>query len=159
MSPLLVQSCSKSKQEPDKPVQALDLYSGFFYNIIKKAKREGEIRSDIDICILSAEHGLIDSDTEIEWYDRRMDSKRAKELAPKVKAEFKRRVEEEYELVIINAGEAYRKALTGVEDTVNADVHYIEGDGIGYKGHALKRIIRGDFEPLTNGSTPTMETQ
>jgi hypothetical protein len=157
MSILLVQSCSKSKAEVDTPVPALELYSGFFFNIINKAIREGEMDTRIDICILSAKHGLIDADEKISWYDRRMDQERAAELAPSVQANLEGRVNGIYDHVIVNVGGTYREALAGIESRLDTEVHYIEGAGIGYKGQALKRVLRGDLEPLSENGTLPME--
>jgi len=153
MSSLLVQGCSKSKNEPGEPVPALDLYSGFFFKIIKKAKREGEFDEDIGLCILSAEHGLIGPDDEISWYDRRMDADRAAELAPEVEAEIVERADD-YDRVIVNVGGDYNRALAGVESVLDIPVRFVEGDGIGYKGSVLKRVIRGDLGAL-DASTRT----
>ncbi|NIC00931.1 DUF6884 domain-containing protein [Halobacterium sp. R2-5] len=153
MSSLLVQGCSKSKNEPGEPVPALDLYSGFFFKIIKKAKREEEFDEDIDLCILSAEHGLIDPDDEISWYDRRMDANRAADLAPEVKKRIVERADD-YERIIVNVGGDYNRALEGVESVLDVPVYFIEGDGIGYKGSILKQLVRGDLEALeTNTRT------
>ncbi|GAA1324201.1 hypothetical protein GCM10009647_059560 [Streptomyces sanglieri] len=153
MSSLLVQACSKSKNQPDEAIPALELYSGYFFKIIKKSMREGVFDEEMDICILSAEHGLIDADTEIEWYDRQMDTERAAELAPSVRSQLRETVTNTYDEVIVNVGGAYREALEGVSDIVESDVYYIEGEGIGHKGHVLKRVVRGEREPLTE--TPT----
>ena len=147
MSSLLVQGCSKSKNEPGKPVPALDLYSGFFFKIIKKAKREGAFNEDIDLCILSAEHGLIDTKDEISWYERRMDQDRAAELAPEVRDELVERADD-YDSVIVNLGGTYNRALEGVESALEIPIYFVEGDGIGYKGSVLKRVIRGDLDSL-----------
>lgn len=157
MPSLLVQGCSKSKNRPGEAVPALELYDGYFFKIIKKAMREGEFDDQLDICILSAEHGLIDSNTEIEWYERRMDAERANELAPDVQTALRNRVTDSYDRIVINVGGAYAQALDGVESSLDADVHYIEGDGIGFKGSILKRVVRGDAEAAVN--QVTMETE
>lgn len=146
MPALLVQGCSKSKTNPDEPVPALDLYSGFFFKIIKKAIRDGEFDARLDISILSAEHGLINAETHIEWYDRKMNQNRATELAPSVQRTLCDRVNGTYETVFVNVGKVYRHALGDVADALEADVHYIDGNGIGYKGQTLKRVVRGDFD-------------
>lgn len=121
--------------------------------------RDGEYNNNIDICILSAEHGLIDADTKISWYDREMDSTRAKELAPSVQSELRGRAAEDYDDIIINVGETYRRTLNRVADSVEPDVHYIEGDGIGYKGQILKRFVRGEDDVLTGDSVQTVVSQ
>lgn len=153
MPSLLVQGCSKSKNRPGEAVPALELYTGYFFKIIKKAMREGEFDDQLDICILSAEHGLIDSDTEIEWYDRRMDSERANKIAPDVQTALRNRVTDSYDRIIVNVGGTYARALDGVESSLDADVHYIEGNGIGVKGSILKRVVRGDVEAAVNQVT------
>ena len=109
----------------------------------------------IDICILSAKHGLIDADEKISWYDQRMDEARAAELAPTVQDRLDEIVEESYDHVIVNVGGIYRETLAGVESRLDSKVHYIEGAGIGYKGQTLKRVLRGDFDSLSkNGAFP-----
>lgn len=155
MSMLLVQGCSKSKNQPDEAVSALNLYTGYFFKIIKKAMREEAFDDRIDMCILSAEHGVIDTDTEITWYDRRMDADRAAELAPQVQENLRKRITGTYDYVIVNVGSIYRRAIEGIDSSVDAEVHYIEGEGIGAKGHVLKRIVRGEVEAAFETSEAT----
>jgi cytoplasmic iron level regulating protein YaaA (DUF328/UPF0246 family) len=145
MSLLLLQSCSNSKIETPERRPALELYSGYFYKIIKKAIREGECRSDLDIRILSAEHGLLRPDEKIHHYDRRMDSARAEQLHPVVVEELRELLtNNEYDRVIVNMGKEYREAIRGFNDGLDVTTDFVEGDGIGYKGHILKRVVRGD---------------
>jgi hypothetical protein len=146
---LLVQSCSKSKNRPDEAVTALDLYSGFFFRIIKKARREGAFDPEVELYILSAEHGLLAPETEIEWYDRKMETERAAELAPQVTQALAARAPS-YDQIIVNAGRAYRSALYGINDDVETPLRYIDGQGIGEKGQILKRIVRGEAQSVTN---------
>lgn len=146
---LLIQSCSQSKRESSKPTPAIDLYTGYFYKIINKARNEGELRDDIEIRILSAEHGLIAPDTEIASYDRRMDSSRATELNEQVVPQLSETVDTlGVDEVVINGGKEYRQALTGVEESVPdpVSVRYIRGGGIGEMGSQLKSLIRTDQE-------------
>lgn len=151
MSVLLVQSCSKSKNRPPQPCSALKLYDGYFFKIIKKARREDQFRDDIDICILSAEYGIIDESTTIKHYDRRMDAERAEDLRPDVVSTLADRVEKEgYDSLLVNVGGTYRTAIDGIAQAVTADVEYVEAEGIGEKGSLLKQTIR------TDSPTPTM---
>lgn len=148
MPTLLVQGCSKSKKQVSEPVDAFELYDGYYYKIIKKAIRQGEFYDDIDICILSAEYGLLDLDDQIMTYDRRMDPERAEELRSDVVPELRTRIQNDgYETVILNLGEDYRRAVAGFESDVNVIVRTIDG-GLGERGHDLKNIIRGDITPL-----------
>jgi cytoplasmic iron level regulating protein YaaA (DUF328/UPF0246 family) len=144
MSTLLIQSCSNSKKSVSEPVPAFDLYSGYYYRIIKKARREGEYDDNIDIRILSAEHGLLHPEEKIETYDREMDASRADELKPVVVPELCRVIGEgEYEDVVLNMGKTYRRALKGLDSKTDAEVVEIEG-GLGERGHVLKKFVRGE---------------
>jgi len=139
---LLVQSCSKSKIQAEEPVPALELYSGYFYNIIKKATREEDLRSDLDLCILSAKHGLIDPDTDISTYDQRMNEERASELASTVPNELASRIAaSNHDHVVVNLGQVYQEAVAGFESQVDADVQYLSGK-LGERGSTLKALIR-----------------
>jgi cytoplasmic iron level regulating protein YaaA (DUF328/UPF0246 family) len=148
MSVLLIQSCSKSKNSTEEAVPALDLYTGYFFKIIKKAMREDEFDEDIDICILSAEYGLVEAQKEIEWYDRRMSHERAEELAPTIYDKFTKIYENNYDTIIVNVGNDYREALPEFNSIDNTDIVYIEGEGIGIQGHKLKQAVRGDLSAI-----------
>lgn len=148
MPDLLIQSCSKSKRAAENPIPAIRLYSGYFFKIIKKARRDGAMVDDMDVCILSAKHGLIDEQAKIESYDRRMDASRANELAPAVQNTLSERLDGTYENIFINVGRDYRQAIDGISTTTDIPVYYIEGDGIGYKGKVLKKVIRGELNSI-----------
>lgn len=143
MSTLLVQSCSKSKNQAQSPGSAFDIYDGYYYKILKKAINDGTLVDGLDICILSARYGLLDPDDKIEVYDQRMDAARASELRSEVTEGIKSRVTEvSYDEIVINAGKTYRAAID--HESLPAPVYEIPGDGLGEKGHNLKRFIRGE---------------
>ncbi len=145
MPSLLVQSCSATKNQVSKPTPAIEVYDGYFFRIIKKARREGEFRSDLDFCILSAEHGLLDPEDEITTYDRRMTAERAAELCGPVSNELQSRFENnDYETIILNLGDVYEMAVDGLSEDETVHVKSIDGDGIGFKGRQLKTLIRSD---------------
>ena len=149
MSLLLLQSCSDSKVEGREKRPALELYSGYFYKIIKKARREGEWRPEMDLRILSAEHGILHPDEQIPYYDRRMDTERAKQLRPEVIEELGRLINENgYNRIIVNMGREYRAAIRDFDQGLDVTTEYVQGNGIGYKGHVLKRVVRGDDTAL-----------
>jgi len=142
MSPLLIQSCSATKQDVEKPVQALDLYDGYFFRIIKKAVRAGRFQPGLDIIIISAKHGVVEPDDKIGNYDQRMDTERAEELNDAVVDAIAAKVAEEgYEKVWVNLGKDYLPAVDGLESVVEVPVDYIEGCGIGMKGKRLKHLV------------------
>ncbi|WP_336000181.1 DUF6884 domain-containing protein [Halorientalis halophila] len=142
MASLLVQSCSATKEPVDTPVPALDLYDGYFFRIIKKALRADRFQPGLDIIIISAEHGIVEPDDKIEYYDRKMDTNRANELNDELVSDLSKKVKEnEYDKVWINLGNDYLPAVDGLEAAVDVPVHYIEGSGIGMKGKRLKHLV------------------
>ena len=152
MPSLLVQSCSATKESVDTPVPAFDLYDGYFFRIIKKARRAGRFQPGLDMIIISAKHGFLEPDDEIEFYDRRMDTERAEELNEEVVDSIAKKVDaNEYEKVWINLGKDYLPAVSGLRDAIDVPVSYIEGDGIGMKGKQLKHLVsRGQSVPVNS---------
>ena len=145
MSSLLIQSCSATKNQVTEPTRAMDVYDGYFFKIIKKAKRERSFCSDIDIRILSAEHGILHPEEEIIDYDRRMTSSRADELRQSVTDDLHELISQnKYEKVVMNMGSVYTRAVGDITEKNGIDVTPITGDGIGTKGRKLKRFIRND---------------
>lgn len=145
MSTLLVQSCSATKNQVTEPTRAIDVYDGYFFRIIKKAIRENEFRAELDVCILSAEHGLIEPNEKIVTYDRRMTADRAAELRDSVTDDLIQQIERGgYDKIILNTGSAYESAIGDVTDHTNATLVKINGDGIGDKGKQLKQLIRSE---------------
>lgn len=142
MSFLLVQSCSATKQNVDNPVQAIDLYDGYFFKIIKKTVRADQFERELDIIIISAKHGVVEPDEEIGYYDRRMDTELANELNEDVVNAVASKVREDnYDKVWVNLGKDYLPAVDGLEDAIDVPIEYIEGCGIGMKGKRLKHLV------------------
>jgi len=126
----------------DTPVPALDLYDGYFFRIIKKALRTGRFQSGIDIIIISAEHGVVEPEQKIGYYDRRMNTERANELNDEVVSAIASKVTtNEYDKVWVNLGKDYLPAVDEIESAVDVPVDYIEGTGIGMKGKRLKHLV------------------
>jgi predicted RNA-binding protein len=92
---------------------------------------------------------LLHPDDKIDYYDRRMNDARAEELRPMTTEQLKRLISEEgYDRIVVNMGKEYRAAIEGFDRGVEVDVELVDGDGIGYKGHVLKRFVRGDDSVL-----------
>lgn len=150
---LLIQGCSDRKN--DGPAEAFDLYDGYYYRILKKAKREDAFDPSIDMVILSAEYGLLSPSTEIEEYDREMSSERAREFHDAgLPEDLAERVNDGWYLrVVVNLGETYEQAIEGFETEVDASVVRLSGQ-LGERGSDLKSLVRTD-EPapdLSGGS-------
>jgi len=145
MSYLLVQSCSARKQYFEQPVPALELYDGYFYRIIKNSAQYQTGTPDVDIRIISAKHGILRPDEPIGYYEQQMDTERAQQLRDSIVPALQEVVQEgEYDRVVINLGKQYQKAVEGFAESIDVPVTQIDGDGIGEKGHILKRFLNGD---------------
>ena len=144
MAELLIQGCSDTKRDPEAKLPAIDLYDGYFYRIIDKAARTGTLRDAVDILILSAEHGILDPDTPIQAYDRRMTEQRARELNENVVTQLQQILSRStYERIWVNLGTDYQPAIDGLTTTASVPVVHLSGR-LGKRGHQLKKIIRAD---------------
>lgn len=81
---LLIISCSGAKDKTPGLLPAVMRYKGPLYPTLHKAMRENRLPKSLDILIVSAKYGLLTSDEPIEWYDQKIDAKRARELCPSV---------------------------------------------------------------------------
>jgi hypothetical protein len=72
-------SCSQRKVATERPVPAIERYDGPCFRALRKHLRANP-PGEIQIWIVSAEHGLISGRTLVPLYDRRMTAERAKEL-------------------------------------------------------------------------------
>jgi len=140
---LLIISCSNSKDKRPGLLPALERYTGAWYGVINKLKREGKFPGNLDVLIISAKYGLIGSNEIIEYYNRRMDVSRARELNGLIIGKLKQTLEdEEYESMLINLGKDYMEAIRGFERIVPAStrVSMLSGS-IGPRKSRLKKWI------------------
>src|ERR1700752_2262721 len=84
MKSLLLMACSRRKLRAKNPLPALERYDGVSYRVIRKAQREGAMRRNLDIKIISAKFGLIDASCPVPYYEQRITKKRATELQSEV---------------------------------------------------------------------------
>jgi hypothetical protein len=109
---LLVVSCSGRKHHLRGKSNAWDLYDGVAYRLLKKVERDEEFPRDIDVMILSAEHGLIPRSHRISWYDRRMNGQRSAELKNKVTSRLRKTISKtHYREVLLWMGKDYLDSL------------------------------------------------
>ncbi len=145
MSYLLVQSCSARKQNVEQPVPALELYDGYFYRIIKNSAQYQTGTPDVDIRIISAKHGILRPDELIGYYEQKMDTERAQQLRGSIVPTLQELIQEKnYDRIVINLGKQYQQAIEGLTESIDVPVTQIEGNGIGEKGHILKRFLNGE---------------
>lgn len=140
MKDLLIIFCSDLKKKLEGKVKAWDLYDGVVYRVLKKNKIDFE---KYDVVIISAKYGLIYPDTAIEYYDQRMNRKRAKELKESISSNLERILKEPYNKIYVCLGKWYLLA-TGLLDKMDDRIIFLTG-GIGIKLGKLKKILEGNF--------------
>jgi len=97
---------------------------------------------NLDILILSAKYGLINSDNLISHYDQIMTPKRAEELANEIMVKLERTFRnEDYDEVFINLGKNYMLALDESKNILDENnVNWAKGQ-IGERLHQLKDLL------------------
>lgn len=140
---LLVVACSVRKHNISERSEAWTLYDGVAYRLMKKAQREEHFPSDVDVFILSAEHGLISPSDHIARYDRKMNKSRATQLAPQVTTRLKEVLSTgRYREVLLWMGKEYLESVKPVAVWAQADVNvHIANGPIGQKLSRLKEWL------------------
>lgn len=153
----LILSCSASKFNTMEPLPALDRYRGPAFTIVRRYLRTNPavLTTDLQIAILSAEHGLIGPETRIPPYDRRMTRPRAAELQSQVTAELRHRLATANDLqIFLMLGKDYQPAIEPLSIWLPAAVDQvtIASGGSGRKQQQLKRWLAGQEPPAVEAS-------
>lgn len=112
---LLLLACSNLKNQSKILMPAIERYDGGSYKIIRKMRRENIYSSNIDVKIISAKFGLIDSQTPIPLYDEKMNSPRAKQLESQIKAELNKVfLQKNYTEMYVDLGQQYLATIKGL---------------------------------------------
>ena len=145
---LLIISCSNSKNHQEGLIPAIRRYTGAWYGVINKLKREGKFPSNVDVLIISAKYGLIRLNDLIEDYNWKMDVSRAKELNESVIEKLKViLIKTDYESVLINMGRDYMEAMQGFEG-VMLPLHkaFVLKGRIGYRKKEMRNWLLSIWE-------------
>lgn len=130
---LLVISCTDSKREVSN-APAIETYDGPTFRILRKY-----LTPNIDVLIISAKYGIINSGFLISSYNQKMTSKRALELRPSITAALKEALTSgRFNDVFFELGKRYQQSLD-IDFSGYSGVH-IEFDAgtIGVRLHNLK---------------------
>jgi len=116
---LMIISCSDKKNIQPGLLPAIQRYKGAWYGVINKLKREGNLPDNLEILIISAKYGLINSEIQIENYDQKMDYTRARELNEPILSKLENIIyTTSYERILVNLGSTYMAAISGLEKIV-----------------------------------------
>jgi len=137
---LLLISCSASKRNfRNKP--AIEVYDGPAYRILRKYNAP-----NVDVLILSAKYGLIDSKKKISNYDMKM----TKEIAQQIRGPATRKLinvmnTHNYQDVHVNLGKTYQLAIDFNELQLNKFNVYFNFGTIGVRLHNLKTWLTSEI--------------
>lgn len=121
----------------------MERYTGAWYGVINKLKKENKLPQNLDTVIISAKYGFLKSDEIIEYYNLRMTKERAEELNQEILSKFRSFLDNRhYEVVFINLGSDYMPAINGVEDVIPRDtkIEYAKGR-VGERKSQMKKWI------------------
>ncbi len=136
MSKVVLISCASKKLSDKAP--AKDLYISPWFKMNLSFARS--LKPD-KIYILSAKHGLLDLEKEIEPYDQTLNAMKSfeiKQWAEKVREQMKGKIDFENDEIVFLAGTKYRKYLLPFFRKVSIP---LEGLGIGKQLQYLKNKI------------------
>jgi hypothetical protein len=142
MKSLLIISCSNRKSRQPGAIPAMERYDGNTFRVIRKALRDGSIRPDLDIKIISAKFGLVDGLAAIPYYDQRITKARAEELKAQIRQGLGKCLEVvSYSEMYVDLGKDYLTALEGMKLPPNVKQTYAAGR-IGQRLGSLKKWLR-----------------
>jgi cytoplasmic iron level regulating protein YaaA (DUF328/UPF0246 family) len=136
----LILSCSARKHAVTGKVAAWDLYDGMAFRVVKRLEREGQFPDDVDILILSAQHGLIRPHHKISFYDLRMTKELASQQAARNRSILRAALcDNKHREVFVMAGKKYLAALVPITTWLPMGVTLTMAEGgIGRKLQRLK---------------------
>lgn len=152
---LLVLACSARKRKDAELLPAVERYDGILYRVLRRwwQNASASEKHVLDILILSAEFGLIEAQTLTPYYDRKMNPKRADELAPQAVAVLQRHTQAaDYREVLLAMGSVYLKALTPIERWLPCSTLLKRtSGGIGTQAAQLRAWLHRQPIPPTRG--------
>ena len=126
----MIISCSEKKNTQPGLLPVIQRYKGAWYGVINKLKRDGNLPDNLDILIISAKYGLINSEMQIENYDQKMDYTRARELNKPTLNKLENIISTtSYESILINLGSIYMAAISGLDRIIpdRTRIRYLKG--------------------------------
>jgi hypothetical protein len=140
-------ACSQRKRSDPGLLPAIERYDGVNFRVLRKARREGYWPENLDVLILSAKYGLIDTATPIACYEQRMTSERAIALNARILEELRSLVgRRDYNEVYIDLGRDYLPAIRGCAEVFSGlRVIYAEGR-IGERLKGLRDWLKAKYE-------------
>lgn len=136
---LLILSCSARKTNNPGAIPAIDRYDGQFFRVFKKALRDGYAH-DVQLAILSARFGLLNTYTLIRGYNQPMTPEQCEAKKPLVQENLSMWLcDTRYKEIFVNLGKEYLPLVEGMPGLATAT--FAAGQ-IGERAHQLKEWLR-----------------
>jgi hypothetical protein len=144
---LLLIACSQRKHSASGLLPALQRYDGGNYRLLRKARREGYWPENLEVLILSAKYGLIESSTPIENYEQRMDQTRADELRQQTLQSLQDYARQDtYHEVYVELGQDYFLAVGDLSEIFKGSTVIYGSGRIGERLANLKQWIKRIYQ-------------
>lgn len=146
---LMIISESKRRLATPGLVEAIERFSGVYFRLFKKYVKQG-LLENVDVLILTKDHGLIEPTKPIPYSDPTSGYSGKLSLSPKeIEKTRKRNLEylrqifthKRYSEIYVNVGRQFIKLIEGFERLSSAKINYASGRGLGPKAAHMKEWI------------------
>ncbi len=144
---MIIISCSKTKHPSLKKAQAIKIYDGIMFKILRKHLWSFSNRDGFDIFIISSKYGLIEPTKVISPYDEKLSLENVETFIDQIRGQFHKILQnKDYSDVFINVGSTYLKAIHPILSTLPNDINIEIAKGkIGQKQQLLKQWIVNNY--------------
>lgn len=150
---LLVLACSARKSAEVRRGPAWEVYDGRVYQVLKKLLRDRPAWEDVvEILIVSARHGVIDSQQTIGTYDERLTPDRSAVLSGRTAGQIRQLVAGRgYHDAHTNLGRAYRAAVPDLAAILSPLAIEWASGGIGARNAQTRAWVAARLEAAGTG--------
>ncbi len=140
---LLIISCSQKKVKTPVLLPAIERYDGPYYRSLRKIMRRSDYNNSLDVAIISAKYGLLQSYDEIEDYNLKMNADIANIKRDSVAIPLRKQIlKKKYENIFINLGKDYLLAIKGFDKNLQLKINFRYADGkIGKRLSQMKKWL------------------
>ena len=140
---LIIGASFRRKEEPRKPVRALERFDGLLSRIVRRLEAEGKLE-DVDVLILT-ERGAVWGHEEVPYWPPKgqvwgrftLSEEEISNLRESVREALRDKAGQ-YEEVFVNVGRQYMPAIEGIEELLGCPIKYAQGKGPGPKASQMK---------------------
>lgn len=140
---LLVLSCTRRKRLDDGLLPAIERYDGPTFRVLRRYLA-GTLSNPPTTYVVSAEHGLINGDQPIAWYERTMTPERTDQLREALARDLTDAIDRlRPTSAMMLMGQRYARVLTGIERSVTLSAAQFVGGSPGRQVAVLHDWLYG----------------